>query len=109
MLRKNLASGRITEEGDAVGIIAAQSIGEPGTQLTLRTFHVGGVAAVSKTESEIIAKFDGIVEFDALRVADTVEGGTKSKTVLSRSGEIRLLDLETKNSYLMHTYLTDQH
>ena len=93
---KNLASGRITEEGDAVGIIAAQSIGEPGTQLTLRTFHVGGVAAVSKTESEIIAKFDGIVEFDALRVADTVEGGTKSKTVLSRSGEIRLLDLETK-------------
>ena len=93
---KNLATGRIAEMGDAVGIISAQSIGEPGTQLTLRTFHVGGVAAVSKTESEIIAKFDGIVEFDALRVADTVEGGTKSKTVLSRSGEIRLLDLETK-------------
>ncbi len=93
---KNLASGRITEEGDAVGIIAAQSIGEPGTQLTLRTFHVGGVAAVSKTESEIVAKFDGIVEFDSLKVADSVEGEAKSKIVLSRSGEIKLLDLETK-------------
>ena len=50
---KNLATGRIAESGDAVGIIAAQSIGEPGTQLTLRTFHVGGIASVSKTESRI--------------------------------------------------------
>ena len=50
---KNLATGRITEIGDAVGIIAAQSIGEPGTQLTLSTFHVGGIASVSKTESEL--------------------------------------------------------
>ncbi len=55
---KNLATGRIAERGDAVGIIAAQSIGEPGTQLTLRTFHVGGIASVSKTESELSAKFD---------------------------------------------------
>jgi hypothetical protein len=57
----------LAETGDAVGIIAAQSIGEPGTQLTLRTFHVGGVAAVSKAESEVTAKFDGIIEFDGIR------------------------------------------
>ena len=57
---------------------------------------MGGVAAVSKTESEIVAKFDGIVEFDSLKVADSVEGEAKSKIVLSRSGEIKLLDLETK-------------
>ncbi|HRD81898.1 MAG TPA: DNA-directed RNA polymerase subunit beta', partial [Saprospiraceae bacterium] len=61
---RNLATGRITENGDAVGIIAAQSIGEPGTQLTLRTFHVGGIASVSKTESEITGKFNGRIEFD---------------------------------------------
>lgn len=76
---KNLATGRITEEGDAVGIIAAQSIGEPGTQLTLRTFHVGGVAAVSKAESEIVAKFDGIIEYDGLKVSELVENNTKAR------------------------------
>ena len=91
---KNLATGRITEEGDAVGIIAAQSIGEPGTQLTLRTFHVGGVAAVSKAESEIVAKFDGIIEYDGLKVSELVENNTKSTIVISRSGEIRILDAE---------------
>ncbi len=91
---KNLATGRITEEGDAVGIIAAQSIGEPGTQLTLRTFHVGGVAAVSKAESEIVAKFDGIIEYDGLKVSELVENNTKSTIVISRSGEIRILDIE---------------
>jgi len=93
---KNLASGRIAEEGDAVGIIAAQSIGEPGTQLTLRTFHVGGVAAVSKAESEIISKFDGIVEFDGLKVSQYIQEGTKNNIILSRSGEMRILDSDTK-------------
>ena len=56
----------MSEDGDAVGIIAAQSIGEPGTQLTLRTFHVGGVASHAAAENKLIAKFDGILEFDGL-------------------------------------------
>ncbi|HRI00785.1 MAG TPA: DNA-directed RNA polymerase subunit beta' [Saprospiraceae bacterium] len=93
---KNLATGRIAESGDAVGIISAQSIGEPGTQLTLRTFHVGGVAAVSKVESEMHSKFDGIVEFDGVRFSEFNEGGSKSKIVLSRSGEIKIIDADTK-------------
>jgi len=96
---KNLATGRRVETGDAVGIIAAQSIGEPGTQLTLRTFHVGGIASVSKTESEITSKFDGILEFDNIKVTEQIEGGAKSQVVLSRSGEIRVVDPETKKVY----------
>ncbi|MEY2904880.1 MAG: DNA-directed polymerase, beta subunit, partial [Bacteroidota bacterium] len=89
----NLATGRITEIGDAVGIIAAQSIGEPGTQLTLRTFHVGGIASVSKTESEISAKFDGKIEFDGIRTTENLDGNVgDSMTVLSRTGEIRIVD-----------------
>ncbi|MBK9254577.1 MAG: DNA-directed RNA polymerase subunit beta' [Saprospiraceae bacterium] len=96
---KNLATGRIVERGDAVGIIAAQSIGEPGTQLTLRTFHVGGIASVSKTESGIISKFDGILEFDNIKTTLQVEGGSQTLVVLSRTGEIRVLDPETKKVY----------
>lgn len=95
---KNLATGRIAENGDAVGIIAAQSIGEPGTQLTLRTFHVGGVASVSKTESEIIAKVNGKVEYDALRTVhnmDDTTGKHVEDVVLSRTGEIRIVDEKT--------------
>jgi len=91
---KNLATGRITEIGDAVGIIAAQSIGEPGTQLTLRTFHVGGVASLSKTESEIVSRFNARVEFDSMKTTDTAEG-TNTSIVLSRTGELRLLDAES--------------
>lgn len=92
---KNLATGRIAEIGDTVGIIAAQSIGEPGTQLTLRTFHVGGIASVSQTESEITAKHAGIVEFDGVRVTDINEAGTTQKVVLSRTGEIRIIEPKT--------------
>jgi DNA-directed RNA polymerase subunit beta' len=94
---KNLANGRITEIGDAVGIIAAQSIGEPGTQLTLRTFHVGGIASVTQTESQILSKFDGKVEFDNVKVTESVADGGNgpSNVVLSRSGEIRVLDLDS--------------
>jgi DNA-directed RNA polymerase subunit beta' len=100
---KNLATGRITERGDAVGIIAAQSIGEPGTQLTLRTFHVGGIASVAKAESEISSKFDGKIEFDAIRVtAYTDAEGKKSEVVLSRTGEIRITDEEGKRQYVSH-------
>jgi len=96
---KNLATGRIVEKGDAVGIIAAQSIGEPGTQLTLRTFHVGGIASVSKTESEIVSKFDGVIEFDNIKVTTQIEEGMQNNIVLSRSGEIRVMDPESKKVY----------
>ncbi len=92
---KNLATNRISERGDAVGIIAAQSIGEPGTQLTLRTFHVGGIASVSKTESEIISKFDGILDFDNIKAIDYDDNGETQQLVLSRSGEIRILEPKT--------------
>ena len=95
---KNLATGRIAEKGDAVGIIAAQSIGEPGTQLTLRTFHVGGVAAVSKSESELVSKFDGKLEFDSMRFTQ----GQNETVVLSRSGEIRIVDPKGGKIYVNH-------
>ncbi|MCB0655874.1 MAG: DNA-directed RNA polymerase subunit beta', partial [Saprospiraceae bacterium] len=95
---KNLATGRIAEKGDAVGIIAAQSIGEPGTQLTLRTFHVGGVAAVSKSESELVSKFDGKLEFDSMRFTQ----GQNETVVLSRSGEIRIVDPKSGKIYVNH-------
>ncbi len=93
---KNLASGRIAEKGDAVGIIAAQSIGEPGTQLTLRTFHTGGTASVGKTESEITTKFDGVVEFDNITFTLVKEGDDKKNVILSRSGEMKIVDPKTK-------------
>jgi len=100
---KNLATGRIAEMGDAVGIIAAQSIGEPGTQLTLRTFHVGGTASVSKTESSLFSKFDGVVEFDSVRTTEYMdEEGNKSNVVLSRTGEVRIVDPKTKRQYSSH-------
>src|SRR5439155_22856036 len=67
---KNLATGYTAQRGDAVGIIAAQSIGEPGTQLTLRTFHVGGIAGSSSVESTLAAKFDGTIQFDGLRTVN---------------------------------------
>jgi DNA-directed RNA polymerase subunit beta' len=99
---KNMATGRIAEQGDAVGIIAAQSIGEPGTQLTLRTFHVGGIASVSKTESEIVSKFNGKLEFDSMRMTDAIdEDGIKTQTVLSRTGEFVLLI--QRRQFLYHT------
>ena len=90
---KNLATGRNAEMGDAVGIIAAQSIGEPGTQLTLRTFHVGGIASVSKTESELTSKFTGKVEFDGVRTTTSKDDDGKTiNVVLSRAGEMRIVD-----------------
>jgi DNA-directed RNA polymerase subunit beta' len=99
---KNLATGRIAEIGDAVGIIAAQSIGEPGTQLTLRTFHVGGVASVSKTESAIIARFKGKVEFDSVRVTQSTENVSNADVVLSRTGEVRIVDAESGKQFVSH-------
>ena len=92
---KNLATGRIAERGDAVGIIAAQSIGEPGTQLTLRTFHVGGIASVTKAESELVSKFDAVLEFDGIKTVSLDEDGGKREVVLSRTGEIRMVEDKT--------------
>jgi len=99
---KNLASGYTAQKGDAVGIIAAQSIGEPGTQLTLRTFHVGGVAGSASVESTLNAKFDGTVQFDGLRTVDAVNNmGEKIKVVIGRTGEVRIMDV--KNDRLLIT------
>jgi len=92
---KNLATGYMAQKGDAVGIIAAQSIGEPGTQLTLRTFHVGGTANSSAIESQMLAKFDGTVQFDGLRsVKSTNDEGEEINVVIGRTGEMRIMDVE---------------
>ncbi len=99
---KNLASGTIAQRGDAVGIIAAQSIGEPGTQLTLRTFHVGGVAGSTSVESSMYAKFEGTLQFDGLRtVKTTAKDGSKVEIVIGRTGEIRNID--PKQDRLLNT------
>ncbi len=91
---KNLATGYKAQKGDAVGIIAAQSIGEPGTQLTLRTFHVGGVAGSSAIESQLVAKFDGTVQFDGLRTTTYVDAeGENVTVVIGRTGEMRIVDV----------------
>lgn len=99
---KNLATGYTAQRGDAVGIIAAQSIGEPGTQLTLRTFHVGGVAGSASVESTLNAKFDGTIQFDGLRTVDALNNeGVKTKVVIGRTGEVRIMDV--KNDRLLIT------
>ena len=99
---KNLATGYTAQRGDAVGIIAAQSIGEPGTQLTLRTFHVGGVAGSASVESTLNAKFDGTIQFDGLRTVDALNNeGEKTKVVIGRTGEVRIMDV--KNDRLLIT------
>ncbi|MES2619482.1 MAG: DNA-directed RNA polymerase subunit beta', partial [Bacteroidota bacterium] len=103
---RNLATNRTAEEGDAVGIIAAQSIGEPGTQLTLRTFHVGGIASMSATESEMKAKFDGIIQFDGVRTTHTVdENGEKVNVVIGRTGEMRIVKDDNPDKTLISTHI----
>jgi DNA-directed RNA polymerase subunit beta' len=93
---KNLATGRIAEIGDAAGIIAAQSIGEPGTQLTLRTFHTGGTAMLSKTENDITARTNCRLEFDSIRTVSSIDQDGKTvEVVVSRTGEIRSVDTKT--------------
>ena len=95
---RNLATGKMVQRGEAVGVIAAQSIGEPGTQLTLRTFHVGGVAGNISEENKLLAKFDGIAEIEDLK---TVQGkdndGNAAEIVISRTSEIKILDANTKS------------
>ena len=92
---RNLATGRMVQAGEAVGVIAAQSIGEPGTQLTLRTFHVGGAASNIATEASIKAKFSGVIEFEGVRTIDSTDkDNNKVKVVMGRTGEIRIIEKE---------------
>ena len=93
---RNLATGKMVQKGEAVGVIAAQSIGEPGTQLTLRTFHVGGTASNIAADSSVIAKYDGLVEIDELRTIEKIEDdGSKVKIVIGRLAEMRIIDKNT--------------
>ena len=93
---RNLATGKMVQRGEAVGVVAAQSIGEPGTQLTLRTFHVGGIAGNISEENKLIVKFDGVAEIEDLK---TVKGkdndGNEIDIVISRTSEIKLVDKKT--------------
>ena len=93
---RNLATGKMVQRGEAVGVVAAQSIGEPGTQLTLRTFHVGGIAGNISEENKLIVKFDGIAEIDELK---TIKGedsdGNEANMVISRTSELKLIDKKT--------------
>jgi DNA-directed RNA polymerase subunit beta' len=94
---RNLANGKMVQRGEAVGVIAAQSIGEPGTQLTLRTFHVGGTASNIVSDANIKAKFSGTVEFEGIRTVDTTDkDDNKVQVVMGRTGEIRILDSEKR-------------
>tara|TARA_R110000868_G_scaffold368227_4_gene631282 strand:- start:26203 stop:30510 length:4308 start_codon:yes stop_codon:yes gene_type:complete len=93
---RDLARGTVVEKGEAVGVIAAQSIGEPGTQLTLRTFHVGGTASRLEADSQHKAKFDGKVEFENVRVVIYDDGEEEHSVVLSRAGELKIVDDEGK-------------
>ncbi|MFD2552490.1 DNA-directed RNA polymerase subunit beta' [Bizionia sediminis] len=93
---RNLATGKMVQRGEAVGVVAAQSIGEPGTQLTLRTFHVGGIAGNISEDNKLVAKFDGIAEIDELK---TIKGedsdGNEANLVISRTSELKLIDKKT--------------
>jgi DNA-directed RNA polymerase subunit beta' len=100
---RNLATGRMVQFGEAVGVIAAQSIGEPGTQLTLRTFHVGGVAGGLASDTGITTKYDGVVEIEELRFIErTDETGKKYNVVIGRLGEMRIIDKNTRITLSTH-------
>ncbi len=92
---RNLATGKLVDVGEAVGTIASQSIGEPGTQLTLRTFHTGGTALLVTSQSSVTAKFDGIVKFENVRTVSYEEADTEIKVVVSRSGVINIIEPES--------------
>ncbi|MDE6782115.1 MAG: DNA-directed RNA polymerase subunit beta', partial [Paramuribaculum sp.] len=96
---RNLANNRLVQKGEAVGVIAAQSIGEPGTQLTLRTFHVGGVASNIAAVSSVTSRYEGTLEIDELRTVTTDEvdaRGRKVEVVIGRMAEMRIVDPNTK-------------
>jgi len=93
---RNLATNKMVQRGEAVGVVAAQSIGEPGTQLTLRTFHVGGIAGNISEDNKLESKFDGVAEIEDLRVVEG-EGsdGKKTNIVISRTSEVKIVDQKT--------------
>ncbi|MBO0342754.1 DNA-directed RNA polymerase subunit beta' [Flagellimonas profundi] len=93
---RNLATNKMVQRGEAVGVVAAQSIGEPGTQLTLRTFHVGGIAGNISEDNKLESKFDGIAEIEDLRLVkgENSEGG-KTDIVISRTSEVKIVDPKT--------------
>ena len=95
---RNLATSKLVQRGETVGVIAAQSIGEPGTQLTLRTFHVGGVAGASRTEASTVAKYSGILQIDELRAVEVErsEQDAPCQRVIGRSAEMHIIDPETR-------------
>ncbi|MEQ8927573.1 MAG: DNA-directed RNA polymerase subunit beta' [Fulvivirga sp.] len=94
---RNLATGRMVQAGESVGVIAAQSIGEPGTQLTLRTFHVGGTASNIAVDANIKAKFDGVIETEGIRTIKTTnKDGEKVEVVMGRTGEVKVVDPKKK-------------
>ncbi|MFN2314679.1 MAG: DNA-directed RNA polymerase subunit beta', partial [Bacteroidales bacterium] len=101
---RNLATGRMVQKGEATGVIAAQSIGEPGTQLTLRTFHVGGTASNITTESSLIARYGGIAVIEEVRTVSKkdLEKG-KVDVVIGRLGELRIIDKKTGIALTTHT------
>ncbi|MBS1438816.1 MAG: DNA-directed RNA polymerase subunit beta', partial [Alistipes sp.] len=93
---RNLATARMVQKGEVVGVIAAQSIGEPGTQLTLRTFHVGGVAGGVATDNSVVSRYEGRLEIDDLRtVKSKNEAGKEVNMVISRLAEMRIVDVNT--------------
>ena len=101
---RNLATGNISQRGEAVGVIAAQSIGEPGTQLTLRTFHVGGIAGNISSQSLIESRYDGIAEIEELRAVETTdELGEKISVVIGRLAELKIIDKNTRIPLSTHT------
>ncbi|MBP7509786.1 MAG: DNA-directed RNA polymerase subunit beta', partial [Prolixibacteraceae bacterium] len=101
---RNLANGRMVQRGEAVGVIAAQSIGEPGTQLTLRTFHVGGIAGNISSQSTIVSRYNGIAEIEELRIVEyTGEDGSKVDVVVSRLAELRIIDKNTGITVTTHS------
>ncbi|HEY6951254.1 MAG TPA: DNA-directed RNA polymerase subunit beta' [Bacteroidota bacterium] len=93
---RDLTTGVLVESGTAVGVIAAQSIGEPGTQLTLRTFHTGGTASLIASQSQIISKFDGFIKYDGIKHIDYVVGEDRRPIVSGRSGVINILDSDNR-------------
>ncbi len=93
---RNLATGKMVQRGEAVGVVAAQSIGEPGTQLTLRTFHVGGIAGNISEENKLTVKFNGIAEIEDLKVVKGTDNQGKAvDVVISRTSELKLVDIKT--------------
>ncbi|MGE4585826.1 MAG: DNA-directed RNA polymerase subunit beta' [Mangrovibacterium sp.] len=101
---RNISTANLARRGEAVGVIAAQSIGEPGTQLTLRTFHVGGIAGNISSQSMVESRYDGIAEIEELRTVDsTDETGARISVVVGRLAELRIIDKNTRIPLSTHS------